>query len=212
MQIQPQSSTMQRVEHTKVLQQLTRILSGIPETRVPSASPRVGATSTSIDATAPRVIRTQRQVHQRHTRSNTPMPSIMEEDECADDDADDDATIVTSNSSNQQPRNPAPTPTASTRDLPAIISPHNPAPKQCTVHGHRIGSKRNNINTIKRKRLQQLIDQQTTADQQLLAKFPTTDSPSKSPTSIPINDDATFQPLVSYHMPTPKASKAPLIS
>ena len=43
MQQQPQSSTVQRVEHTRVIQQLTRILSGMPETRVTSAQPRVGS-------------------------------------------------------------------------------------------------------------------------------------------------------------------------
>ncbi|KAL7527446.1 hypothetical protein ACHAXR_001968, partial [Thalassiosira sp. AJA248-18] len=62
LQQQPPSSTMQRLQHSKVIQRLTRILKGMPEPRVDSAQPRVGPTSTSIDATAPRVVRQQPQV------------------------------------------------------------------------------------------------------------------------------------------------------
>ena len=50
-----------------------------PATRVDHTSPRVEP-ATSSSPTAPEVYKKQKQVHQRHTRSNTPMPAIFEED------------------------------------------------------------------------------------------------------------------------------------
>jgi hypothetical protein len=61
-----------------------------PETRVEEPVPRVQEPSTSHDATAPRVLRQLRPVHQCHTRNNTPI-NLQEEN------TDDDCTVQTSN-------------------------------------------------------------------------------------------------------------------
>eukprot|EP00804_Cyclotella_cryptica_P013964 CCRYP_002495-RA/>CCRYP_002495-RA protein AED:0.17 eAED:0.08 QI:0/0/0/1/1/1/3/0/1003 len=81
-------------QHTTALRQLADIFSttaavntkepstiATPVTRVaaPAPPPRVSAPSTSVDPTEPTNLRTQRFVHQRHTRSNTPMPTPSED-------------------------------------------------------------------------------------------------------------------------------------
>ena len=72
----------QKLEYAKILKQLTDILKHRPPQRVAPETPqRVDVPSTSNDTTAPRVVKTTRQVHQRHTRSNTPMETIPEEDD-----------------------------------------------------------------------------------------------------------------------------------
>ena len=148
-QITP-SSTLQRLRHTEVIKQLTDILNGLPAPRVESSQPRVGPTSTSTDATSPRVVNQQRPVHQRQTRRNTPMPTILEEDAPSVD--DDDATVVTSNRSSDRP---TPPPTVN-----PTISPGTKVTKTRKVNGILIGSKRNSAKNIKRKQLQRLIDAQ----------------------------------------------------
>jgi hypothetical protein len=120
------------------------------------------------------------------------MPTIEEED--------DDATIITSNLSNNEPRSQ---PTYQTG-----VSPHNPAPKQRTVNGHCIGSKRNIVTNIKRKRMQRLIDELTAADKKLRVNLPNSTTPSTNPPTMPTTHPE-FVPLITYHMPTPKASKQP---
>ena len=85
----------QKLKHAKVLKQLTNILKHRPPQRVVPETPqrvgvpstsndspqRVGVPSTSNDTTAPRIIRTTRHIHQRHTRSNKPMETIPEEED-----------------------------------------------------------------------------------------------------------------------------------
>eukprot|EP00804_Cyclotella_cryptica_P029279 CCRYP_011676-RA/>CCRYP_011676-RA protein AED:0.16 eAED:0.06 QI:0/0/0/1/0/0/6/0/1468 len=81
-------------QHTTALRQLADIFSttaavntkepstiATPVTRVaaPAPPPRVSAPSTSVDPTEPTNLPTQRFVHQRHTRSNTPMPTPSED-------------------------------------------------------------------------------------------------------------------------------------
>ena len=74
--------TEMKVKHAKIVKQLTDILKNRPPPRVDSPTPpRVGTPTTSHDATAPRVVRQKRPIHQRNTRSNTPMPAIPEEPE-----------------------------------------------------------------------------------------------------------------------------------
>ena len=134
------------------------------------------------------------------------MPTIFEEDAPPphNNDDDDDRTVVTSNLSSDRPSTP---PT-----IDPTISPHNPATKTRKVNGKIIGSKRNNIKNIKRKRLQRLIDTQIAEDQKMLAELPTV-TPSKSPTIEPTSMQE-LEPLVTYHMPTPKSThnKTPLVS
>ena len=70
------------ITHKKVIQQLTCIITNKPPQRVTTQSPqRVTPTSTSVDITAPRIIKTSKRIHQRKTRSNTPMPTIIENKE-----------------------------------------------------------------------------------------------------------------------------------
>ena len=71
-----------KITHKKVIQQLTCIITNKPTQRVTTQSPqRVTPTSTSVDITAPRIIKTSTRIHQRKTRSNTPMPTTIEEEE-----------------------------------------------------------------------------------------------------------------------------------
>ena len=70
------------ITRKKVIQQLTCIITNKPPQRVTTQSPqRVTPTSTSVDITAPRIIKTSKRIHQRKTRSNTPMPTIIEDKE-----------------------------------------------------------------------------------------------------------------------------------
>ena len=81
-------------QHTTALRQLADIFSSAttvnaqqtttsttPVTRVAASTPppRVNTPSTSADPTDPTKLRTQRFVHQWHTRSNTPMPTPLED-------------------------------------------------------------------------------------------------------------------------------------
>ena len=70
----------EQLKHTTIIKQLTQIIANGPHQRVAVGTPqRVAAPSTSVDITAPETIRTSKRIHQRQTRSNTPMPSITEE-------------------------------------------------------------------------------------------------------------------------------------
>ena len=61
-----------QLKHKQIIQQLAQIIAkGPPQ--------RVAAPSTSVDNTPPEIICTSKRVHQHQTRSNTPMPSIIEE-------------------------------------------------------------------------------------------------------------------------------------
>ena len=57
-----------------------QIIANKPSQRVAAGLPqRVPEPSTSVEITVPETIRTSQPIHQRHTRSNTPMPSIIKE-------------------------------------------------------------------------------------------------------------------------------------
>ena len=72
--------TAAKIEHAKIINELTRIIENHPTSRVDTPTQtRVGTPTSSHDATAPRMLRKQKKVHQQRTRSNTPMPSIPEE-------------------------------------------------------------------------------------------------------------------------------------
>ena len=75
-------SAENKCRRIKILKQLTPIMSGGQPQRVgTSTPPSVAKTaSTSNGTTSPRVVKATKQIHQRVTRSNTPMPSIMEVD------------------------------------------------------------------------------------------------------------------------------------
>ena len=68
------------IKHKNIIQKLTCIITNKPPQRVTTHSPqRVTPTSTSVDITAPRIIKTSKRIHQRKTRSNTTMPTIIED-------------------------------------------------------------------------------------------------------------------------------------
>ena len=70
------------IKHKNIIQQFTWIITNKPPQRVTTQSPqRVTPTSTSVDITAPRIIKKSKRIHQRKTRSNTPMPTIIEDEE-----------------------------------------------------------------------------------------------------------------------------------
>ena len=69
-----------QLKHTAIIKQLTQIIANGPYQRVAAGTPqRVAAPSTSVDITAPETIRIRKRIHQRQSRSNTPMPSIIKE-------------------------------------------------------------------------------------------------------------------------------------
>merc|ERR1711966_189222 len=89
----------QKVKYAKILKQLADILKHRPPQRVVPGTPqrvnvpstsnnspqRVGTPSTSSDPTAPRNAKTSKLIHQRKTRSNTPMDTIPEKDDTGSD-------------------------------------------------------------------------------------------------------------------------------
>ena len=138
-------STQQKLRHTKALNELTNIITNSKPQRVepnetpplgPVAHQRVNAPSTSVNPTSQNNIFKTKLVHQRKTRSNTPMPIIMEEVE----------PITNKITNNQQQTNLTATPT---RRSPRLNN------------GQAIDSKRNSAKQISKKRLQKLIDEQT---------------------------------------------------
>ena len=69
-----------KLEHAKIIEQLTEIIANKPLQRVPNGTPqRVATPSTSSNVNAARNIQNKRFIPQRKTRSNTPMPAIIEE-------------------------------------------------------------------------------------------------------------------------------------
>jgi len=80
-QIPTQAETKR--QHLSVIEKLIAILGNAPPPRVNGhPAPRMsrGATA-STDKTSPRVVNQTKYVHQRRTRSNNPMPTIMKEEE-----------------------------------------------------------------------------------------------------------------------------------
>ena len=70
----------QKMKYANILDGLTTILKNRPLPRVAQAAPtRVDKPSMSNNTTAPRVLCQANQIHQKKTRSNTPMPSITED-------------------------------------------------------------------------------------------------------------------------------------
>ena len=210
--VPPQAKIKQK--HINIIQQLTSIITDTTAPMVGDApAPRVGGTATpSTDATSPRVVKQTRYVHQRQTRNNTPMPTIMEEEEPIISDQGNENTMendgrrVTRSRSQQrtQPRIP---PTRKTRK----------------VQGDIIGSKRNNAKKASRKRVQQLIDIQTARDEAIFKRMQAheemvadpSDVPGMAPTepiiqaeSIPTTGGDSGQPVTFEDLPT-SASERP---
>ena len=79
-----------KCRHAKSIDDLILILENRPEPRVDTSQPQrvVDYVTTSTNATSPRVIAATKYVHQRRTRSNNPMPTILENDEGAESNAD----------------------------------------------------------------------------------------------------------------------------
>ena len=111
-------STQQKLQHTKALNELTDIITNSTPPRVvpnvtpplePVGPPRVNAPSTSVNPTSPNNIYKTKLVHQRKTRSNTPIPTIIEEIEPPNN---------TTNRSNNQPKVTINTPTTLPRRSP----------------------------------------------------------------------------------------------
>jgi len=185
----------QKLRHLRAIQQLTNILQNKPAPRVEEiAEPRVAMPSTSVDATAPRVVQRTRHVHQRHTRSNTPMPSTMEEV----------TPPPVSNNNNTGVNNNSTT----SEKQPTVVTPS----KKRKVNGVTIGSKRNSSKHISRQRLIKLIEAQTKLDraaeyQRIINLQNNPIEPTKVPGSTP-----TLHRLVTYNMPDPKARHIPSIT
>jgi hypothetical protein len=130
------TTMMEKISHTRAIQNLTAIMTGqgdapeeppsprvvAPTARVVSAPPsRVATTSNNI--TAPNVIRTMPLVHQRHSRNNNPFNILANDD-------DDDDTVVASNCS---PRVPPPSLLPSNlQDKPPARQPMRPLANQFT--------------------------------------------------------------------------------
>ncbi|KAL7530050.1 hypothetical protein ACHAXR_003283 [Thalassiosira sp. AJA248-18] len=143
----------------------------------------VNESTTSIDSTSPRVVRGTRQVHQRQTRSNTPLPSIME--------------VI-------QPQTAA-TPTVTTNPIePTPLQAPPPFPVNKTksktrkVRGTTIGSARNSTKKASRKQIQTLIDIQRQQDNQANINGEIEQRTYKLPQA---------KSYITYHIPTPKSSK-----
>ena len=79
-----------KCRHAKFIDDLTSIQENRPEPRVDTSQPQrvVDYVTTLTNATSPRVIAATKYVHQRRTRSNNPMPTILESDEGAESNAD----------------------------------------------------------------------------------------------------------------------------
>ena len=70
----------EQLKHNTIIQKCMQIIANRPPKGVATGSPqRVPAPSTSFDITAPETICNSQIIHQRHTRCNPPMPSIIEE-------------------------------------------------------------------------------------------------------------------------------------
>ena len=143
-----------KAKHVNVLQKLTSIITNGPAPRVGRVpAPRVTkAASASVDKLSPKVVKAPTYVHQRKTRNNTPMPTIMEEENTFDRPA------VPDNA--QRATRTASLPSTRVNNLPK----NPPIAKSRRVNGQFIGSKRNNAKQASRKRMQQLIDQQKERD------------------------------------------------
>ena len=141
-----------KIRHAKILQRLGAILSNNPPKRVDTNAPqRVEQSATSSNSlTSPRVIKGTKLIHQRVTRSNVPMPTIMEVEEPP---RDSQMTTRRSKHSSAE-RRPI---------LPPFALPKRKA-KSRKVNGILIGSKRNNIKNASRKRIQTLIEMQNASD------------------------------------------------
>jgi len=116
----------------------------------------VNTPSTSVNPTSQNNIFKTKLVHQWKTRSNTPMPTIMEEVEPITN-----HTVVTNN----QPITISSQPTRKQTNLTATPTRRSPR----LNNGQAINSsKHNSAKQISKKRLQKLIDEQTICDKHLL--------------------------------------------
>ena len=174
----PTSAEM-KCRHAKAIEQLTEILENRQEPRVGTSQPPrvVGEATTSIDATSPKVIKKTPLVHQRQTRRNTPMPTIMEGDEATRANKD----IITQGIKAPAARRARPPPTSQQLIRPTRIQ-----------DGEIIGSKRNHYKVATRKHIESLINQQAEKDRQLVEKIRRNQpidlgllAPTKSPTTNP---------------------------
>ncbi len=130
------TKTTEKIRHIRAIQNLTAIMTGqqdapeeppfprvvAPTARVVSAPPPRVAT-TSINITAPNVIKTMPLVYQRRTRNNNPFNMVANDD-------DDDDTVVASNCS---PRVPPPSlPPSDLQGNPTACQPTRPLANQPT--------------------------------------------------------------------------------
>ncbi|KAL7538190.1 hypothetical protein ACHAXR_008359, partial [Thalassiosira sp. AJA248-18] len=182
--------------HSKILHKLTSVLgiathgkkggnrNGTPS-RVNAGSPRVqNDATTSIDTTSPRVVRATRQVHQRHTRNNTPVPTTMQVIEPPVQKAPNNKSGTTESTQLHAP--PA---------FPMIRKRGRRARK---VHGVTIGSARNSSKQASRKRIQNLVTLQLQHDKQTNLNNELEQRTYKLPQE---------KSYISFHVPTPKSSK-----
>jgi len=159
-------SAASKVKHAKIIEQLTAIITNKQAPRVEdTGSPRVTRTSTSTNATSPRVIQNTRYVHQRRTRNNIPMPTVMEEiqppiDTASSSNKENDENVRLSQQSNENNSEGIMT------EEKSHYIPCNKKVQQSKrkVNGVLIGSKRNHHKNISRKRLQKLIEEQISKD------------------------------------------------
>ena len=146
-----------------------------------SQPPRVAkAASTSNNTTAPRVVRATKQIHQRITRSNTPMPTVMEVEK--------PPVEETEEQKRQQ-----------LVSQPIPLPPPRRQTKVRKMNGMWIGSKRNNVKVASRKRITKLINAQADIDR----KATVTMQKQKISKSIPNSRE---NPQLQFFAPNPKGS------
>ena len=233
-------STLQKLRHVDAITSLIKIITDSTPPRVvptdnthlvPSAPSRVNAPSTSVNPTSPTILQKTKLVHRRQTRSNTPMPIVMEEIEppIISPTVQQESTTTVSHLPTLIPFHPTiphtnsnPTPTSenlptvepsqllpnnktfSTTKHPTIVPRRSPRLNPRLSNGTAINSKRNSAKRISRKRLQNLIEEQTARDTQLLKLHATQEQlTSKVPIILP-----TASPFISYHHPSPKGGPA----
>ena len=153
-----------KCRHAKILQQLTQIMSGSQLQRVATSTPpRVTESgSTSNNTTSPRVVKTTKQIHQRVTRSNTPMPEIMGSIEPSVNDGKLEKEIE-----------------KISRLIPLPIPQRQSKARK--MNGTWIGSKGNNDKVASKKRITKLTNVQFEQDRTALANSPTVKQSYKTP-------------------------------
>ena len=142
--------------------------------------------SSSNSPTSPRVIKGTKLIHQRVTRSNTPIPTIMEVEEPPRD----HQVTKRKGNTNSKARRPI---------LPPFALPQRKT-KSRKVNGILIDSKRNSVKNASRRRIQTLIEMQNASDRVEKLREPIKTIVCKTPQD--------WQ-KIEFNAPSPKGSAPP---